>query len=355
MSRVLCPAAPGDGKRILEILEASPAKGSIELLYTRRPDAYDSYQKESDGAFVYVAKEGERIVGTVAELTRRVYIGGEKKKAAYICGLKKDIDHPGAVNWGKALFRELVKDDVDSYFCSVVSDNTEIHELFGRRRRKTANAESLGRYTTYMLAPRFRFKTDSGDYVFARARREDEPELLEFLNSQGRKKDLFPVIESPEQFTDLGIEDFYILKNGEGIIAAGALWEQSGYRQYIVKRYRGVMKLARCLNPMLSALGYIRLPRENENIRFPMLSFFISKDDNEEYYKAFLNRIVPEIKKSYDMFVIGTPGSYFADAIYKKLKSIHFDTEIYSVEFVLGGGRTQGISRDRLWLECGLL
>ncbi len=102
MSRVFCPAEPKDGERILEILECSPAKGSIELLYTRRPDAYISYQKECEEAFVYVAKEDEKVVATVAELTRRVYIGGENKKAAYICGLKKDINRPGAVSFGKA-------------------------------------------------------------------------------------------------------------------------------------------------------------------------------------------------------------------------------------------------------------
>ncbi len=215
--------------------------------------------------------------------------------------------------------------------------------------------ESLGRYTTYMIAPYFQFKTTNNGYVFKRAESTDKATLIDFLNTEGRKKDLFPVIESLEQFTDLGAEDFYILKNGKEIIAAGALWNQSGYRQYIVKKYRGIMKLARCFNPILSLLGYIRLPKENENIDFPMLSFFLAKNDNEDYYKAFLNGIVREVKKNYGMFVIGTTESYFADGIYKKLKSIRFDTEIYSIEFFSGVERSKQIAKDKLWLECGLL
>ena len=45
-------ASPTDGAEILRILESAPAKGNIELLYTRRPDAYESYMKESGEAGV---------------------------------------------------------------------------------------------------------------------------------------------------------------------------------------------------------------------------------------------------------------------------------------------------------------
>ncbi len=355
MSRTFCPAEPKDGERILEILESSPAKGSIELLYTRRPDAYLSYQMESDEAYVFVAKEQEQIIGTVAELIHPMYLGGKAKKVAYICGLKKDVHYPGTVPWGKAFFQGLVKEDIDCYFCSVVHDNTAIRRLFEKKRRKTANAFPLQRYTTYMLAPCFHFKLKDNNYEFKRAEPADEQELLAFLNREGSKKDFFPVIDRIDRFTDLHIEDFYLLKRGTAILAAGALWDQSAYRQYIVKQYHGIMKLARCFNPLLRMLGYISLPGENEPIRFPMLSFFLSQNDNEEYYKAFLNHIVKEIKKKYPMFVIGTTASYFADSLYRKLKSIHFDTELYTIEFLLGNGNRQEIDQTRLWLECGLL
>ena len=52
MSYITYLAREEDGEEILEILESSPAKGSIELLYTRRPNAYVSYKKESKEEFV---------------------------------------------------------------------------------------------------------------------------------------------------------------------------------------------------------------------------------------------------------------------------------------------------------------
>ncbi len=355
MSMLFLPAEPKDGERILEILESSPAKGSIELLYTRRPDAYASYKKESGEALVWVARDGDRIVGSAAEISRRVYIGGEDKKAAYICGLKKDAEYGGNVRWGAAFFKSLAQADADCYFCSVVSDNKEMQRVFEKKRKKTANTEFLTDYTTYMLAPYFKFKLKADGYSFRRAGREDESALLGFLNSEGRKKELFPVIDSLGQFTDLTADDFFILEKDGAVVCAGALWDQSGYRQYIVKKYRGIMKCARLFNPILRLLGYIELPREGENISFPMLSFFLAKDDDEEHYKAFLNFISREIAKKYRMFVIGTPSSYFANDIYKKLRNIHFDTKIYSVDLILGEGRRQKIDRSKIWLECGLL
>ena len=75
-----------DGKELLKILESSAAKGAIELIYTRRPDAYESYMKENGNAFVFISRNEEKAVGTCAELVRDVYINGERCKAAYICG-----------------------------------------------------------------------------------------------------------------------------------------------------------------------------------------------------------------------------------------------------------------------------
>ena len=115
------------------------------------------------------------------------------------------------------------------------------------------------------------------------------------------------------------------------------------------------MRIARCLNPILRMLGYIQLPKENENISFPMLSFFISRNDDEEYYKVFLNNITQVMKKG-GMFVIGISGANRGVRnIYNQLRNIHFDTRIYSIDFVAGKGKKTCINGDNIWLECGLL
>ncbi len=355
MSQQTVLAELDEGKRILEILETSPAKGAIELLYTRRPNAYESYHKESDDVRVHVIKDEESIIATSAEVIRDVYINGIVKKASYLCGLKKDPHYNGVVNFGKLFFKSLTRKDVDCYFCSVVEDNKEARALFEKRRKRVMNMDYLQNYTTYMFKPYFKFKADSSKFVFKQVQKDDEKLLLKFLNAEGKNKNFFPVFKSLDQFTDLKANDFFVLKKDNEIIACGALWNQKNYRQYIVKKYNGLMKFVKILNPLIGKLGYIKLPKENEPINFPMLSFFIAKEDNEEYYKIFLNYIVKEIRKKYDMFVVGSTANSVSSEIYKRLKSIRFNTKIYSIDFVYGKGKVQKIDGNKLWLECGLL
>jgi len=356
MSQKVYLAEEKDGEKILEILENSPAKGNIELLYTRRPNAYQSYKKEDKDSTVLVIKENEEIIATAAGIPRDVYIGGVPKKISYLCGLKKDKDYQGNVNWGKIFIKSLVKPDIDAYFCSIVTENKEAQKLFEKKRKRTLNMEYLQGYTTYILTPYFKFKIDNPEkYSFNQANKKDEKEILEFLNKEGRKKDFFPIFKSLDQFSNLSINDFYILRKDNEIVSVAALWKQFGYRQYVVKKYNGIMKFAKIFNPVLKGLGYIKLPKENETIKFPMLSFFISKDDNEEYYKVFLNNINPVIKEKYGMFVIGTIQSSYMNNIYKNLRNIHFDTRIYSINFIIGNGKEEKIDKDKLWLECALL
>lgn len=355
MSYITYRAREEDGKEILEILESSPAKGSIELLYSRRPNAYVSYKKESKESDVLIVKDNEKIVGTVAQIVRDLYIDNEPKKMGYVCGFKKDSFYLGNLNCCKELIKNMVRPEIDGYYCSVISDNKEAQTIFEKRRRKTVNVEYLQDYTTYIMAPYFKLKVNDKGFEFKRAEISDEHNIIEFLNKEGKKKNFFPVFYSLKQYSNLDVTDFYILKYEGEIVAIGALWNQSEYKQYIVKKYRGIMKCAKLLNPILELLGYIRLPKENKVLDFPMLSFLISKNDSQEYYKVFLNNIVKVIKRDYGMFIIGMTKCNSLNKIFSNLRNIHFDSKIYTVDFILGNGKKQEIDRNNIWIECGLL
>lgn len=353
MSELSFVASPDDGKAILEVLESSAAKGKIELLYTRRPDAYASYMKEPGEAKVFVSRSDGRVVGTCAELIRDAYIGGERRKTCYICGLKKDASHSGLSGLGLGFIRELKQEGADLYYCSVVSENAQARRIFDRIDR-VLTMKPFAEYRTFIISPKVRLKAPVSGLVFRSATEEDLPALLNFLNSEGRKKDLFPAIDSLDGFTGLKIDDFRLLTDESGIAAAGALWDQSGYKQYVVKRYSAPMKAVRVFNPLLSALGYVKLPKENIPLSFPMLSFMLSRDDSEEIYRVFLANMIREAGKKYGMLVAGLPTNHFAFPIYDKLKSISFGTTLYSVAFP-GKTEDNGFSSRTLQPECALL
>ena len=354
MSESKYQASSSDGKEILRILESSAAKGSIELIYTRRPDAYESYIKDSKDARIFISRDGDRAIGTCAELIREVYIGGEVCRAAYLCGLKKDAKYDGGVGFGARFIRDLQDDDIDFYYCSVVAENTDARRMFEKSRR-LLSMKSISGYKTYIINPKVRIKAPKHSFTFRRASESDRSKLLDFLNSEGKKKDMFPVVKSIDDYYNLHIRDYYLLLDGESIVATAALWNQTEYKQYVVKRYGGLMRLARVFNPLLSAFRYIRLPKENEPLDFPMLAFFLCKNDDTDICRIFLNEIKCEISKSYGMFVIGMPDSHFARPIMDKLPSISFKTEIYEIKFPWSEEMYKTPDAKKAFIECGLL
>lgn len=354
MREIRYEANESDGKEILRILESSAAKGNIELIYTRRPDAYASYMKETGEAKVYVSKVGDKTIGTCAELIREVYIGGKPCKTAYICGLKKDAAYSGNIRFGSDFIHGLQQEDVGFYYCSVILENRETQKMF-EKKRKIISMAPITEYKTYIFNPRAKIKAKKHTFSFRQATENDISELINFLNREGKKRDLFPVIRTLEQFYNLRYSDFYILLDGEEIIAAAALWNQTEYKQYVVKKYRRFMKMVPFFNPLLKALGYISLPKEDKPLNFPMLSFFVCKNDDVENYKIFLNEIRAIIARTYKMYVIGVPKNHYAISALDRLPSIHFTTKLYEIRFPWSEQEYKMLDVAKVYLECGLL
>ena len=358
MSAPLQLATPADGGEILRILESSAAKGLIELIYTRRPDAYASYEAEPGESRVFVSKDGERTVGTCAEIIRPVYLGGETATAAYVCGLKKDAGYEGDVGFYLSFIRSLQREDIDFYYCSVVGDNREAMAMF-RKGKRAITVTPMATYRTYILNPRLRIPSPRKDLTLRPATEADLPALLAFLNTEGRRRDLFPVVRSLSDFHGLRPSDFYLLEGREGLVATAALWDQIDYRQYAVKRYRGPMKAARLLGPLLSALGYIRLPREDEPLRFPMLSFLLAKEEDEGLYRALLSALFPIVARRYGVLVLGLPADKEAPhplgRVLDHLPSIHFDSTLCAIAFPWSPRPLRAPNPHHLHPECGML
>ena len=71
----------------------------------------------------------------------------------------------------------------------------------------------------------------------------------------GLKKDpasqgLIPYVRSLEDYYGLRVEDYYLLGDGREIKACAAVLNVSSYKQFTVKKHRGIMKPARAFNPL---------------------------------------------------------------------------------------------------------
>ena len=330
-----------EGPEISRLLESPVDAGLIQAIYTRRPDAYESYMKEFGESRVFVFRKEGRVIGTCSQIIRNVYVDGKEKRSAYICGLKKDSDYQGHLSAGLSFFRTFKRPDIDFYYCAVVSNNKDAVEKF-EKKRDFMSVKCITTYDTYFINPNVKTKEIKNEYRFRQASVKDTDALLEFLNTEGKKKDLFPVIKSLDDFYNLHAEDFYILEDDHEMKACAALWNTTSYKQLTITKFKGILKLARLLNPLLSLLAFPTFNKENESYDYPILSFFLSKDDNKDYYEIFFHRIKNEIKKNYRVFAVGLTRNHPIASVMKNLPKITGKSTIYEVK--LSGQKEENIS-----------
>jgi hypothetical protein len=349
-------ASREDGPGILKVMESDVAKGEIRLLYTRRPNPYDSFKEESKGAVIGVFKKDGEIVGTVVGVPRDMYLEGKSYRACYVTNMKRLESHNGNLNWILA-FNEMYDPLAsDMYFCSVVKENTGVLKMLRKVRKNLPYTLDIDGYRTYIISPTAPIKNPCPELSFRRAGEEDSGKLLEFIGSLGRKKSLFPLFESFNDENVPKVTDFYMLMEGDEIRAAGALWDKSSSKQYVVKDYSGKVAALRAFNPLISLLGYIRIPPEETEVRFTFLSFFLAEGDEADYYRSFLHHIRGEVRKSYDMFVLGTNEHNPKRPVLDSVRALKFDTQL--CEIVMSNFRgAERISFDHknIEVECALL
>ncbi|MBR4718626.1 MAG: hypothetical protein IKP31_00100 [Lachnospiraceae bacterium] len=374
MRSVFAFAGPKDSLGILKIMEADITPGGLQLLYTRRDDPYVSFLKESPDAKVGVIKEDGHIVATLAAIPRRMYIGGVPRKVCYVTNMKRLKEHDMYINWHE-MFREMCMAlDCDLYFCSLLGDNDKVQRMLHKKRRYMPYARVLCGYRTYILSPQTGIKTSDiirrifgrskereagllcDEYELTRGLPGDEADIVRFLNTCGKRKDLFPVFDRLSDLGEICSEDFCLLKKAGNIVAAGALWDRNRVKQYVVKSSHGIYALFRFLNPVLPYLGYIQIPKDDEMARFAFVSFLLAENDCEEYIRKLLSYICSEARDRYPMLVIGTDTGNEKYAVLNSLKSVSFDTQLNEVIMTNIDGKTSPVlGMNHMEAECAFL
>jgi len=349
-------ASREDGAGILKIMESDVAKGDLQLLYTRRPNPFDSFKKESPKSVVGIYEDAGDIVGTIAGIPREMYIGGERRNVCYVTNMKRAADRGGFLKWKDAF--DAMYDPLDSqvYYCSVVKENAGVLKMLKKKRKGMPYAVELDGYRTYIISPTAPVRRPDSKLTFRRATEEDSEAVLQFLKTWGIRRNLFPAFDSLDGTKVPTITDFYLLFDGDELVAVGALWDRSDSKQYVLKKCSGKMAFVRFLNPVISLLGYIRLPKEGQQAAFTFLSFFFAKEDREDYYRTFLYYIRREVKKTHAMFVLGTNDRNPKRAVLDKIRAISFDTtlcEIVMSEF--RGAEKVEFDPTALEAECAYL
>ena len=344
-------ARPEDGQGMLQLIESHPATGKLQILYTRRPDAYSSYTMEcADAEMIVCADKENKLVAQVVCLPRKLYIGGEIHTVGYVTGLHKA---DGAfVNIIRMLEYGRNRSIVQEYFCSFLENNQNAFELFAKR----GLVHPIDEYTTFLLYPKA-IRPVRHSLSLCQATADDEERLLHFYHEEGARHSYFPAFATLSEFPGLSVSDFYLLKEGSEVVAAGALWDQRAYKQYVASSYSGIYKLATHFNPLLRALRFPPLPRIGAIANFAYLSFVLSREDDAMLTRIMLSGLA-KVGQAYDCLTIGAARGSVLDEYLKGNRHFKFGSRLCAMGRGVGGSAALESSTFEgvpLRFECGLL
>lgn len=357
------PARPEDGAELLQLLERLPYPGRVSLIYTRRPDAYQSFYKEGEEVRLFVCRDLKKgcIAGLGATAISDVYINKESHRVAYLFGLKLAPEYQKRFYLLPECYahvREyLSRKKVDYTFTTILSGNEQARYLLEKDRKVMPSYEPYGRYETYALRNQFRNAT-SYDKKVRQANKNDIPQLVRFLNREAQKHNFFPVSRARDWTgiidNNLTIDSVYVMEEGEEIIAVGAVWDQSSYKQYLVSGYSGTLKLVASCPWLAKLLGLPTLPSVGEIVPFYTLSRWAIKDNNPKIFDDFLNQIMTRTTR-FPLCLVGVHENHPLRPRLEMRKHIRYDSHVYLVNWDKHQSSVEAFEPQAVYLECGAL
>jgi hypothetical protein len=330
-------ALPSDAPALLELIESVPAKGSIELLYTRRPNPLLSYIKEAGGDAADVSvgvlrdADGKPWFMEVNVL-REYFFDGEPVRVGYLGGVKKREGVSIKRNWLLGIFDFEVgpASSASGFYFSVLAANKRGVKLFSKRRSYMPAVYHICDFSTFLINPKvlvYRKLTCNCSVDYSK----EKDEINEFINGFGKDFNLFPVIKDiTTQLSGVHSEDMFALRRDGEIVAFAALWDQSEYRQNIISGYHGAMRIASHLSGISNLLGYIPFPKEGETAKFAVIGLVCIKNQDQDLLKQLLSNIAKTAReRGYKTIVHGIPKESWQFPLLEKTKKIGFDSKLY--------------------------
>lgn len=293
-------AGPDDDAELRRLMRDNAMAGSVSVAFTREPSFFAACGVEGDRFQVMVARTPQgRPVAVFGRSVRERWVGGERRRVAYLSALRVDPEWRGR----PAMFRrgfDLVArthaaegDATPWLFTSIVEDNAPARRLLEAGIKALPLYEPIGVLCTLAL-PVWRRHPGPKRLSARAATAADLDGIVACLARNLSRRDLAPAwtaaeLLDPVRCRGLGIEDFVVVERGGAIVATAAVWDQGAFKQTVVAGYAGGISTFRGLINLAAPLvGVPRLPPPGGRLDHAYLSHFAADDDDPELALAVL-------------------------------------------------------------------
>lgn len=295
-------ARPTDDPAIRRLLRENPVPGQMDLTYEREPDYFLAAPVMGRLSQTLVARHNQTgsVVGLATRSVRRLFVNGQPEDVGYIGQLRVEEAHRGRwlVPAGFRLFHQLHQDGAArGYITTIIEGNREAEGLLVEKARRHYPAyRKLSRLFTLALILRRPRRVHAPGLEIRTGAQVPLDEIVAFLQRQGQERNFFPCYTAEElsgsATRGLGLEEMAVALRRGKIVGVLALWDQSGYKQTVVRAYRDDLRRLKPLyNLAASVLGARPLTEIGQSINFAYGAFGCVAGDDPGIYRALLQTV----------------------------------------------------------------
>lgn len=337
-------ATPADDTDIRRLLRDNPVPGEITISYERSPSYFLGCGVMGDFHQTVIARH--RTDGSLAGLgcraVQRLFINGRATDVGYLGQLRVDRRFQGRrlVAAGFRYFRELDQDQrANGYITTIIDGNRAAEGVLVRRAGSSFPLyREIDRLYTLVIPARS-YKAHKLHSMEIRSAVEDDlPELIRFFHQQGSEKQFFPVLRAEDfapgaaRTRDLRIGDFLVVTRANRICGVMGLWDQSAYKQPVVRGYSGALRWGRFLyNGFARCRGDRPLPAPGESLSLAYAAFTCIADNDPDTYEKLLRHLCAvAAQRGYGRVLVGLTERDPLLAVARRFPHIAYPSRLYT-------------------------
>lgn len=227
-------AQPEDDRELTRLI-GLPMPGELSLSFTREPSYLSSCAHCGPRREVLLAQHNGEVLALCSYFLHHYRVRGQWREVWTVGDFRATLKAASRSVTGRgwAALRERLEGK--PALISVVDQNRNALRLFSKQRKNWPSLHKIGELTTYMLP-----LIGSGDSPPFGVVRPSAGAVVKSLNEWWKDSFLAPQVVASDFGSVLPpAESFRAVSDGTQLLACGALWDQSDYRQVKVAGYRG--------------------------------------------------------------------------------------------------------------------
>jgi hypothetical protein len=213
------------------------------------------------------------------------------------------------------MLRQLHQDGRTRFYLnSIIADNLPARRLLTAGLSGMPRLYEYARYHTlaiYTRRSRRALPLPAGMHM-VQGQPKYIPALLDCLARNGRRYQFTPIwtgdnLFQPDHTPGLHIEDFWLALDGSQVVGCAALWDQSTFKQTVVRGYTGWLSRTRHLiNATSWFTGMPKLPAPDQPLRFCFASHVAVDQDDPEVFAALIRQVyIAAARRQYSYLMLG--------------------------------------------------